>query len=525
MTEPRTFEGHRAGDAAIGDDGLRVPTAWREVLDVLFDGRRIWSLAPSRHAEGDGDCRMIPWPAVVSPYLDGVTRVTVREHVTGRVLIDREQRFGTGSDRIRVVDPAGRPLAVGKAGLLQPPFDEGGADMAESVLDQVSQVLGVLRDECGLAAFVSFGALLGAVREGKLIGHDNDADVGYVSAYSHPTDVARESFRIERAFHRCGFTYRRFAAGDFKVMVADADGAVRGIDVFAGFLLDDFFYLMPYVRARLPRSAILPLGEVKLEGRWLPAPADPPALLEATYGPEWRIPDPSFKFRPPPETRRRLIGWMRGLKMHRDHWDAFYRGKDSAAVPREPSSFARWVAARAPSPTSIVDIGSGTGRDALWFARSGYDVLGLDYATAAINQTRKTAEEAGLPASFEALDLYDLRQVLAMGARLSADGPKTMYGRFLVHALEDDGRHQLWRLAEMGLRSGGNLYLEFRTGKDAATSHEFGEHFRRLLDPDVVVDEIESRGGHVEYREDGHGLAPFGNEDPHVSRLVVGWSQ
>lgn len=215
---------------------------------------------------------------------------------------------------------------------------------------------------------------------------------------------------------------------------------------------------------------------------------------------------------------------MRGLCMHRDYWDEFYRGR-SGAVPQEPSAFARWVAARAPAPTSVVDIGSGTGRDALWFARSGYRVLGLDYATAAVEQTRAAAEDADLPAAFEVFDLYDPEQVLAMGARLSADGPKTLYGRFLVHALEDGGRHHLWRLAETALGTDECLYLEFRTGKDAATAHAFGEHFRRLLDPDAVVDEIESRGGQIVYREDGHGLAPFRDEDPHVCRLIVGWSQ
>lgn len=210
--------------------------------------------------------------------------------------------------------------------------------------------------------------------------------------------------------------------------------------------------------------------------------------------------------------------------MHREYWDTFYRSKGSTAVPHEPSAFARWVAARAAPSKWIVDIGSGTGRDALWFARSGYRVLGLDYATTAVEQTRAAAEQADLPAAFEVFDLYDVEHVLAMGARLSADGPKTMYGRFLVHALEDGGRHHLWDLARTALGPGEGLCLEFRTGKDAATSHAFGEHFRRLLDPDVVVDEIESRGGYVEYREDGHGLAPFRDEDPHVCRLVVGWS-
>lgn len=94
-----------------------------------------------------------------------------------------------------------------------------------------------------------------------------------------------------------------------------------------------------------------------------------------------------------------------------------------------------------------------------------------------------------------------------------------------MHALEDEGRHHLWRLARMALRAGGRLYLEFRTGKDAKAEHAFGEHFRRFLNPDTVVDEIESSGGHIEHREEGHGYAVYKNEDPHVCRLVARWQK
>lgn len=212
--------------------------------------------------------------------------------------------------------------------------------------------------------------------------------------------------------------------------------------------------------------------------------------------------------------------------MHHEYWNEFYRSRESVTVPREPSPFACWVGERDSSAGRLVDIGSGNGRDALWFARSGREVLGLDYAASAVAQAKSAASSEGLPATFETFDLYDLGQVLTMGARLAADGgPGTLYGRFLLHALEDDGRGHLWRLAETALSAGGHMYLEFRTGKDAEAKHVFGEHFRRFLDPDLVADEVEAAGGSVEYREDGHGMAPFRGEDPHICRLVVGWQR
>lgn len=510
--------------SSVDADELRLPAEWGSVLDVLIDDQRVWSLTPARDAASGGRTRRVPWPQPLRRYLDGAARVTIREHVSGRVLFDEECRFGSADTRVRVVDAAGWPLALDKGGQLQRCFDGGSAAMVGSLLDSVEELLAVVRDHCGLPAFLSFGALLGAVREGALLGHDSDADVSYLSAYEHPTDVARESYGIERTFHRHGYTTLRFSAADFKVLVGNADGGTLGIDVFGGFVVEDWLYVLPNVRAKLPRSAIVPLGEVELEGRRLPAPADPPALLAATYGESWRVPDPSFHFEVPEETKRRLNGWLRGNIAHRPHWDQFYRGPAAAAVPTEPSAFARWVGERESASTALVDIGSGNGRDAVWFARQGYRVTGFDYSGPALRQSRAAAKSAGVSATFEAVNLYDLRYVLATGARLAhEDGPRALYARFLPHALEDVGRHQLWRLARMALRPGGRLYLEFRTRKDARKPHEFGKHFRRFLKPDTVVRELEARGGHVEHREEGHGLAVYRDEDPHVCRIVARW--
>ncbi len=208
------------------------------------------------------------------------------------------------------------------------------------------------------------------------------------------------------------------------------------------------------------------------------------------------------------------------------YWSSFYTSELRAAVPEEPSGFARWTASRLKEPILLVDVGTGTARDSLWFSRRGSEVLGLDYAVPAIDQARRAAARDHLRVTFEVFDLNHADQVEAMGSRL-ADGTRAplLYGRFLIHALRDDGRQGLWRLASQALRVGGTLYLEFRTGKDAGAPHEFGEHFRKFLDPESVVDEIEQWGGTIEYRNEGHGLAPYRHEDPHVCRLVSTWKR
>ena len=40
-----------------------------------------------------------------------------------------------------------------------------------------------LTEGCGLEAYLNYGALLGAVRDGAMIAHDSDTDVCYLSQH------------------------------------------------------------------------------------------------------------------------------------------------------------------------------------------------------------------------------------------------------------------------------------------------------------------------------------------------------
>ena len=124
------------------------------------------------------------------------------------------------------------------------------------------------------------------MRGGRLIGHDSDADLGYVSDHTHPVDVVRESFRLQRALADMGYRISRYSGAAFKVDVVEADGSVRGLDVFGGFLADGNLHLMGEIRTPFRREWIFPLGTTTLEGRELPAPANTDEFLTATYGPQ-----------------------------------------------------------------------------------------------------------------------------------------------------------------------------------------------------------------------------------------------
>ncbi len=162
------------------------------VVDVLFDGRRVWSFWTLRDSEPEGRQRRIPWPPALVRFLDGQTALSLVDHVSGEQVAAIDAVLGAGQGRIRVVDSKGRPLGLDKSLTLSRLFDSRDPEQLAPLLSSIDTVLEALR-RCGMDAFLAYGTLLGAVREGGLIGHDSDADLGYVSRLDHPNPTEETS--------------------------------------------------------------------------------------------------------------------------------------------------------------------------------------------------------------------------------------------------------------------------------------------------------------------------------------------
>ena len=52
------------------------------------------------------------------------------------------------------------------------------------------------------------------------------------------------------------------------------------------------------------------------------------------------------------------------------------------------------------SPSRAIDLGCGTGSNAVFLAQRGFDVTGVDYSSAAIEKARERARAAGAPVKF-----------------------------------------------------------------------------------------------------------------------------
>ena len=390
---------------AVSDRGVRVPFGLREVIDVQFGGERIWSFNPERESTKLSP-RVGPLgPGSSSPYLDGVADVSLVQHLSGETVLEERVAFGTKTDQIRLVDQDGHPVAVDKAGHLQRMFARTDHALTEAVLDSVEKVLHDLREECGLDAFLSFGCLLGAVRDGHMIGHDSDADVSYLSRHTHPFDIIRENKEAARTMQSLGWRITRMSAGRLQ----DLDAARRQppgghrrlhrVPCRRQVLHGAVRHGRPAPVSNPPRRR----GDARRPAHRRAGPAGG-CSWRSTYGPSWRVPDPSFEFHPSRATARHMNGWLRNNRKHLRHWGDFYRSRTSDRVPTTPSPFATWVADQLEPRQHVLDVGSGNGRDSVYFAGQGHRVTALDGTQRARRLTRRLAAQKsvqGPPAGAE----------------------------------------------------------------------------------------------------------------------------
>jgi hypothetical protein len=299
--------------------------------------------------------------------------------------------------------------------------------------------------------------------------------------------------------------------------------------VFGSFHINGRFHVTGSLTGTLDRSALVPFGTVRLEGRDIVAPAKPEEVLAFTYGPTWRVPDPAFHFGHDPVDVRRMDAWFRSSRRRLRFWGDFYKSPDARRVPFKPSQFARWTQARlserGDEPGLVLDVGAGNGRDATYFALQGHEVHALEYTMGGLKATRGKRRKAGAKVDARWLNLEDTRSVLLTGARYShTPGVREVYARGLLDTLGPAGRDNFWRFASMVQRRGGETFVEFRMPRSRGEEKFFGRHPRTFVRPQTAVREIKAHGGRVVHRETGRGLAPLGNEDPYICRLVVRWT-
>ncbi len=372
-----------------------------------------------------------------------------------------------------------------------------------------------LRERFGIVLFPMYGTLLGTVREGDFIAHDNDVDYTYISKHVDPTKVKAEfvaicEYLIDNGYrgYLSRYTFNVKAPLKFDIYYSWFNEA-NHYQVSFGYhgeeaqKSDEFFKFQPRFLGR--HTVQVPLSAER--------------ILHQVYGPNWRVPDPGFSHYS--RTRKLSAPYVLSYEQLQPlYWKQFYKRRPTA----EPSAFAQAMLSRLRPNSLVLDLGCGSGRDAVFFAEHGHSVIGLDLCDVAIERGRRVVRKKRLRnCRLVRADVSDRHAMRTIVRKFIRSPPAThdvvVYARFFMHSVTATTEQATLRLLKKYLGTF-SLMAEFRTTLDEKLPKAHAAHYVRYIDPSAFVAKLKRYGMKVEHREEGTGLAVYKTEDPHLCRIV-----
>ena len=137
--------------------------------------------------------------------------------------------------------------------------------------------------------------------------------------------------------------------------------------------------------------------------------------------------------------------------------DAFAYGETPNAFIREAAD--RWMEA----PGSVLDLGSGEGRNAVFLAQRGYRVTAADFSAAGLRKTERLAEQNGVEVATRHVDVRSS----------TPDGTWDAVVTTFLH-LPPDERPAFYRLLQRLVRPGGRIVAEWFRPEQRTEGFESG---------------------------------------------------
>src|SRR3989442_15467432 len=166
----------------------------------------------------------------------------------------------------------------------------------------------------------------------------------------------------------------------------------------------------------------------------------------------------SLRKRRRPRPRARRGGYRQSPKNHgrsraeeRMSWDEMYEGTPPWDIGRPQPVFVQLVEKGILHESPVLDVGCGTGENAVFLAAKGFEVTGVDFTAKAIEKAKRKAKSRGAKATFLVHDAFELAALKKTFATAIDSG--------LFHTFEDDDRIRFRDQLHKAMRPGGTYFM------------------------------------------------------------------
>ena len=190
--------------------------------------------------------------------------------------------------------------------------------------------------------------------------------------------------------------------------------------------------------------------------------------------------------------------------MQNKHWKQFYKTKKAVT---KPSTFAQFIQKIAGDEKYLLyDLGSGNGRDSLFFAKKGHTVISVDHNGQPYKVHKNLVHWQN--------DIEFFNTKVLPSNHCSPKLPTVIYSRFFIHSIMKKQTEDLIK----GVKSRCYFLAEFRVKGDEPVLYK--DHERTYWDVDEILKLFKKKDWNLQYWV-GKGFAKYKNEDPLIMRIVA----
>ena len=201
-----------------------------------------------------------------------------------------------------------------------------------------------------------------------------------------------------------------------------------------------------------------------------------------------------------------------------EYWNLFYENFSE----EKQSSFAEFCLDFFNENSSILELGCGNGRDAIYFIKNSFKVLGVDQSKSAIKYLNDKAQWFS-DSKFIQCDFTNLNDIGTFDV---------VYSRFTLHSVSQYEQNRVIENAWNQLLKNGLLCIEARGKKndlfekgvkviDEKDAYIYNGHYRRFLDFDLLKNDLISLGFILEYSAEERNFAPMGDTNEFFIRVLA----
>jgi len=203
-----------------------------------------------------------------------------------------------------------------------------------------------------------------------------------------------------------------------------------------------------------------------------------------------------------------------------DYWNSIYSNLKNIEKESPFATFIYNDYLSSNAEKTLIELGCGSGRDSMFFAKNKINVTAVDISKIAVDKLNKR-KAPNLKAFCD-----DFSAPLALYERMY----DYCYSRFTIHSINSLQETNTIKNAYHTLKNDGLFFIEVRSINDSIfglgekISHNeyiYNNHYRRFIDIDELKEKLKCFGFKIIFELEDINLAPYKDENPSIIRIIA----